>query len=115
MQEWEQLVIDPRDHDGTDWEPRLEGLAQVSAPERNKAWLAEARTYAADWLAGHPGAHITTDDVRHAVPPELWGVTSNNVIGAVFRDRRFVSDGWHESKDQKAHSRVARTWILSDA
>jgi hypothetical protein len=99
-------------HDGTDWSPRREGMDAVQAPDPNQEWLTAARDWAKRWLLDHPGETITTDHVRRAIPPEEHGVTSNSVVGTLFLPADFVAVGWHESVDQKAHSRMARTWRL---
>jgi hypothetical protein len=99
-------------HDGTDWTPRGEGLANVQRPDPNKQWLNDAREFATAWLQANYGETINSDMVRRAIPPEKYGVTSNSVVGALFSPKRFVRVGIHESVDQKAHSRLAYTWRL---
>jgi len=100
-------------HDGTDWSSRNAALEELKNHERNKLWLKTARRWAWHTLKEDPDYLMTTDAVRRAVPPENYKVTSNNVVGAVFNHAVFEADGWHESVDQRAHSRMARTWRIA--
>ena len=68
-------------------------------------WLDEARAKA----FAHATAHgtVTSDDVHILVPVPAW--VHHNAMGAVFRDHRFISTGFVQTKRKSGHAR----WIHS--
>jgi hypothetical protein len=85
---------------------RDEGIKRVSAGFED--WLARARFLAA-MIANREG-EVTSDDVwKHCPLPPMAHV---NLMGAVFRDRRFKAIGWRQSQRPSAHGRAIRIYSL---
>ncbi len=87
---------------------RDKGIERVSAPTRAQEWLWGAREWAVS-LASWYGS-VTADDVRRVWP--LWEGLHHNLIGAIFKDPRFIPVGDAQATHPAAHARRVRRWGL---
>ena len=85
---------------------RDEGIEKVS---EGWAWWLEKARMIATTIANHNG-EVTSDEVRMycPIPPGAH----HNLMGAVFRDRRFRAVGFVQSTRPAAHGRFIRVYSL---
>jgi len=89
---------------------RDRGLALVSQGDECQEWLRKARDWAERMLSYRFISYVTANDVRGMAgdPPR------QNLMGAVFKDKRFEFCGWELSSRGPAHARALRRWRLKD-
>lgn len=83
---------------------RDEGIVKVS--EGHQEWLSRARFIAVK-LANEHG-EVTSDEIWRYCP--LPNGAHPNLMGAVFRDRRFCAIGFTQSTRPSAHGRTIRIY-----
>ena len=87
-------------------ELRDEALERLE--ERRARWVAEAKDIAERLARAH--GTVTADDLRTAypVPPEY----DARVVGAVFKDKRFVKMGYRATSRATSHARPIAVFRL---
>lgn len=75
-------------------------------------WLETARDRLAAFCRERPGIEVTSDDVHRLTPkPEYL---HDNILGAVFRDRRFEPTGqWKQTSRPSGRARAVRLYRLA--
>lgn len=55
---------------------------------------------------------VSSDDVHRLTPLPPW--IHHNVMGAVFRDHRFVARGYIQTRRPSGHARIIREYVLRE-
>ena len=73
-----------------------------------KDWLEELRAWA--WTTASIYGRVTSDDVRHHFKIEKGIGYENQIMGGVFRDKRFKRIGYRSSSFPGSHGRTISIW-----